>query len=493
MLTINGYHINKNNIQNNKLTNIKKDLTVKPYSFMKKKPIYYTLYTETADQLIIPKFYALKIFGGGTYENKLKLVKTNINFKGELRDYQINIVNLCMDYINKYNGGLLSLGCGKGKTVIALKIASLLNVNTLVIVHKEFLQEQWIERIKSFTDCSPGIIRSNIIDIENKQITVGMINSISKRDYGNIFENFSFVIYDEAHHVPAKIFSKTLQKTGALYTLALSATPYRTDGLFKILHWYIGDTIYRENIIHNKAVCVKIINFNSNKLSESTMLFNGESKPHFTKMITDLCHIESRIKLIAKIINILIQQNRKIIILSGRIEHLNSIKKKVDKYVIKKKLTYKIFYYIGNMNKKERLEAEQNGDVLFSTYDMAHEALDIPRLNTAILATPKKDVIQSIGRIQRTTLVCGDMRPLIIDIKDNLPIFNKHGAKRELLYKKSKYTIQKYNCEDGTFDEKLKHIVQLDPVTDDLFENINEGVNEKNDENINQNLFIKYK
>jgi superfamily II DNA or RNA helicase len=469
-LTSQGYEISKKTLSTEKYKSIKNDLTVTPFTFMqpKNKPkISYTLYTEKDDQLVVPRYYGIQKINKD-FDNKLKLTNNNIIFKGELRDYQINIVNLCVSHIKKYGGGLLSMGCGRGKTVLSLKIASLLGVKTLVLVHKEFLQDQWVERIKSFTDASVGIIRSKIVDVENKQIVVGMISSISKRDYGNIFDNFSFVIYDEAHHLPAKVFSRALQKTGSYYTLALSATPNRVDGLFKILHWYVGDMIYKDPSISNKAVSVKMITFNSDELKESKIMVNCELRDHYTKMITDLCHIKSRIKLISKIINILVKQNRKILVLSGRIEHLQEIKKRVDKYITKNNLTYKMYYYIGDLNKKERLEAEQYGDVLFSTYDMAHEALDIPRLNTAILATPKKDVIQSVGRIQRTTLKCGDLRPLIIDIRDNLTIFNNHGNKREVFYKKSQYTIDKSNCVDGKFEGKLKKMLKLDNITEDM-------------------------
>lgn len=467
MLTNEGYVLSKSNIPKNIYEKIKKELTVSPNNYIQKIIITYKVYTEINDKIIVPRYYGLNMFGDN-FENKLVVNNCNIIFKGSLRDYQNTIVDLCFKSIKQNGGGLLSIGCGRGKTVIALKLASMLGVRTLVIVHKEFLQDQWIDRIKTFTSATTGIIRGNIIDIDNKDIVVGMINSISKRDYGDIFNNFSFVIYDEAHHIPAKVFSQALKKTGALYTFALSATPYRTDGLFKILNWYVGDIIYKENISTNKSVCVKVINFNSDELIESTIFINGKIKPNFVKMISDLIKIKSRITLICKIIKFLLKKNRKIILLSARIEHLHKLKKKVDKKLKKNNLDYKTYYYIGELSKKDRIEAEENCDILFCTYDMAHEALDIPRLNTAILATPKKDVVQSIGRIQRTELKCGNIRPLIIDICDNLSIFNKHGSKREMLYKKSSYTIEKYECTDGNFDDKLSHVLKLDNITDDM-------------------------
>ena len=137
---------------------------------------------------------------------------------------------------------------------MSLNIATKLKKKTLVIVHKTFLQDQWIERIKFFTDAKIGIIRQNKCDIDDKDIVLGSIHSISKRDYGDIFDKFGFVIYDEAHHVSSKYFSKTLLKTNCKYTLALTATPYRLDGLINIMYSFLGDCIHRDPVKINKNV-----------------------------------------------------------------------------------------------------------------------------------------------------------------------------------------------------------------------------------------------
>jgi superfamily II DNA or RNA helicase len=130
-------------------------------------------------------------------------------------------------------------------TVCAINIACRLKLKTLVIVHQTFLQDQWIERIEQFTNANIGIIRQDKVIIEGKDIVIGMLQSISGRDYDEeIFEQFGLVIYDECHHIGAKVFSKSLQKAGCKYTLGLSATPIRKDGMTKIIHWHLGDTLY---------------------------------------------------------------------------------------------------------------------------------------------------------------------------------------------------------------------------------------------------------
>ena len=79
-------------------------------------------------------------------------------------------------------------------------------------MHKEFLMDQWIERFSQYTNAKIGIIRQNKVDIENKDVVIGMLRSISTKDYpDNIFEQFGLVIYDEVHHLGSRVDSKALR------------------------------------------------------------------------------------------------------------------------------------------------------------------------------------------------------------------------------------------------------------------------------------------
>ena len=460
-LDVNGFHIDKKSISEAKLASIKSRLTVSPRSMDGAETVEYEQFTETDNVLTVPRFFGMLEFQKEKIDNKLSDKQNHLEFTKTLRNYQEDITKTCLDHLQKFGGGLLSIGCGRGKTVIALNIACALKMKTLVVVHKEFLQNQWAERIEQFTNASTGIIRSKKADVKDKDIVVAMIHSISKRDYGDIFKDFGFVIYDEAHHTPAKMFSNTLKRTGAKYLLALSATPYRNDGLIKILHWYVGDTIYREGARPNPAVCVKLINYKSKhpKFIEKRTWSAGKVRPNLPMTINNIYPIKDRTKIITKVLEELRKDTaRKILVLSSRKHHLQKIKNKIDlnikKDIEKGKLKddeYNTFYYIGDMNENERKEAEAYGDMLFGTYDLAHEGLDIARLNTVVLATPKKDIVQTVGRIQRNILTPGDIRPLIVDFADNIPIFQKHCDIRTKYYKTSQYSIEKYYCEDREF------------------------------------------
>ena len=465
-----GYKIPLSNISYNKLKNLINDLTVVPRTMMSNEQddenTKFKLYKICDKYITVPKFYGIEKFGTPEIQ-KYNPVKSDMKFTSELRDYQIPIVNKCMEYLNKNNGGLLSIPCGMGKTTMALKMACELGLKTLVVVHKSFLLDQWKQRIKQFTNAKIGIIRQNTVNVKNKDIVIALIQSLSRRKYEKqIFKEFGTVIYDESHHCASKHFSKALAKTAVKYTIGLSATPYRSDGLIKVMHWYLGKVMFRIKMKCNDQVVSKIINYHSTSsdYKNRKRFIKGEMRSDCVKMETYLIENENRNNHLINIIDTLRKNNkRKILILSGRKKHLSLLKKAVDK-LIKKDIDNEIIkkdqcitqFYTGDLNQQQREYAEKNGDIFFGTYNMAHEGLDIERLNTIILATPKKDIVQSIGRILRKVLVDGDQRPLIIDFKDSLEVYNNQGNKREIVYRKGTYNLEHYCIIDNKIvDNKI--------------------------------------
>lgn len=455
LLITNGMKINLKDIEQKELTKIKSELTVIPHTLdfneENRDKVENKLYILLDQHIIIPRYYGIEKFGKPT-TILFNPHKCDFKFKCNLRDYQIPIVEKCLEYMKQHGGGLLSVPCGAGKTTMALKIASTLGLKTLVIVHKTFLQDQWIERAQQFTNAKIGTIRQKIVDVKDKDIVIGLIQSISKRDYGeNIFGQFGIVIYDECHHVASKMFSKALIKTGAQYTIGLSATPYRTDGLIKVMHWYIGKIMYQIKLKTNNQVLSKIITYHSDDptYKEYARYIGKKLRPDCVKMCNNIVDLPVRNTIIINIINHLRKNpDRKLLILSGRKRQLTFLKTEIDKLIALDiengliiKNEYNTCYYTGDLNKTERTFAEKYGDMLFATYDMAHEGLDIDRLNTIIMATPKKNVVQAVGRILRKVLEIGDTRPLVIDIRDSLSVFNNHGIIREKFYEKSHYKI----------------------------------------------------
>src|SRR6056300_853071 len=244
-----GYSIYKNDLTNKEQIYIRNELTVKPY--LPKSPAQpepFPIYRESPQKFYIPRYFGIDNFGDFC-ENKLPLGENiDLTFEGELREYQINIVNKYINFVKDSGGGLLDVDPGKGKTVMALYIISKLKKKTLVIVHKSFLLNQWIERINQFLpEARVGKIQGQIIDIEDKDIVIGMLQSLSMKDYPeNMFDSFGLSIYDETHHLGAEVFSKSMIKCTTNYTLGLSGTMQRKDGLTKVFKMYLGDVVHKE-------------------------------------------------------------------------------------------------------------------------------------------------------------------------------------------------------------------------------------------------------
>lgn len=483
----NGYNIALRCLTAEQIKKIETDLTVAP--IIKKAtpdeikaaefPLYN--YSENDKSIIVPRYYGISRFGEPEQVNFEEAEEIDLEFRKSLREKQQSVVDLCIDYMLKNGGGLLSVPCGFGKTVCALYIAKTLGLKTLVVVHKSFLLNQWIDRAVEFLNIrreNIGVIRQTKCDIAGKDLVIGVIHTMSKRPYSELYKQFGLVIFDEAHHVGAKYFSRTLMKTSSNYTLALTATPYRTDGLIKVMYWFTGGTIYRESKKMNCNVIVKSITHTStdkNLFRNKLKWFKGEFVTNSQDMSYSLMEIGTRNKMMIDMITH-IRRNypeRKMLILSDKISHLDYLKEGVDQLIqedvdaglLEEDDIYSC-YYIGDTKPHDRQEAEERGDIIFSTYQMASEGLDIKHLNTLIFASPKKDVVQSAGRIMRTILQVGDVRPLIIDIRDDLDIFIKWSDDRNEYYRKCKYQIENYYMIDDKFVTGNRYY-NIDTIEDD--------------------------
>ena len=97
---------------------------------------------------------------------------------------------------------------------------------TLIIVHKTFLINQWRKRLEQYLPTAKiGLIQQSTIDIEDKDIVIGMLHSLSMKDYDiEIFEDFGFCVIDEVHHLGAQVFSKIFKKVNMDYMCGLCNT-----------------------------------------------------------------------------------------------------------------------------------------------------------------------------------------------------------------------------------------------------------------------------
>ncbi len=453
-VTNNGTYILKNNFDNLEIDNIKKELNILPrvtndFQIEKNEP--FDIFAETTDKIYLPRHYGIKKFS-----NIVNTVKADnpldLKFKGELRDYQKDIVNIVLPIIKKNGGGLLSVPTGRGKTVLGLYLATQLKCRTLIVVHKEFLMNQWIERIKQYTDCSIGKIQQNIVDI-NKHFVVGMLQSIAMREYDvDIFSKFDFVIYDECHHLSSRVFSQALLKINTPYTLGLSATPNRADKTEKVFHWFLGDMMYKEEATLKHKVKVEIHNYNI-KHKNFREIRGKNGKPIQPIMITNLTEIDKRNGYIYDLIYKLKEKDpsRKILVLSGRKDQLEKLDNMLNENFKDDK-----GFYVGGMKEKD-LKVSETKDILLATYEMVSEGLDIQALDTMIMATPKGNINQTVGRILRKKPEDYENQPLIIDIVDQIPSLIFMGMARKKLYTSRNYEISFFEVKENLVEKTWDH------------------------------------
>jgi len=339
-------------------------------------------------------------------------------------------------YVNKNHRFLLGDNTVTHNTVMALNIISILKKKTLVIVHKEFLMDQWKERIEQFLpNARIGRIQGPIVDIENKDIVLGMLQSLSMKEYPDIkFDNhFGLTIVDEVHHISAEVFCRSLFKIVTKYMLGLSATMTRKDGLTKVFKMFLGKVVYKEERANNDAVVVRCINYKNNDEDFSKTVYNFKGQTHYAIMIRKLCEFNLRSEFILKVLKDTLGEtpDQQIMILA----HNKSLLKYLYDAIEYREIS-SVGYYVGGMKQKALKETEGK-QVVIATYAMAEEALDIKSLATLIMATPKTSVVQAVGRILRMK----HKNPLVIDIVDQHDIFQRQWVKRRRFYMKSNYKI----------------------------------------------------
>ena len=449
-----GYTIPKSVLDASELDFLQKSLTLEPKKdgycpTTALAPVSFPVFRENTSKIYIPQFYGIERYG--MPKNKLSVGDAiSVPFVKPIRDYQEDIIGVYLRHIGLLapkapiepleptpvsGGGILEVPCGRGKTVMALKIISVVSKKTLILVHKEFLMNQWIERIAEFMPSARiGKIQGPVFDIVDKDIVIGMIQSLYDRVFPlDAFSSFGLTIIDEVHRIGSEEFSKTLFKTISRCMLGISATVERKDGLTQLLYMYIGPKIYSEERKDDTVVEVRAIEFQHPQEEYNVVAYDYKGNVQYSTMLSKISNFVPRSEFLIRIMRDLLQENphQQIMVLS----HIRALLTFLYDHLSKHQID--VGYYIGGM-KKEALEATEGKKVVLATYAMAAEALDIKTLNTLVMVSPKTDIIQSVGRILRMK---ADGK-LIVDIVDTHEVFQNQWKKRRAYYKKCGYGIR---------------------------------------------------
>ena len=533
-----GYIIKKKYLKECEIKNIKKELTVSPFNSYQSNfssNLSFPVYLESVSKLYLPRIWGINNLGNPDVFKVSNGIDINLNFNGSLREIQIEAKKSYLENCNEnYGSGIICLLCGQGKTICSLNIVAHLKKKTLVIVHKEFLLNQWIERIKMFLpDAQIGRIQGKVFDIVGKDIVLAMLQSISMKNYDeDAFDSFGLTIVDECfpedtlihtsnglisismlynlwkldnktmpeilsfnindklfeykemtyswkkvnkklleielennkiikctlnhkiltnngyikalnlkindiilckidkrnnvninkidvikelylgefkiinikeiendklyvydievkdnhnfiieyeknskyiegpivsncHHISSEVFSRALPKVSTKYTLGLTATPNRTDGLTKIFNWYLGDIVYKGKRKTADNVYVKVLNYIDDNPEYCKIELGYDDKPITARMVNNVANYLERTEIIIETVkNVMKEEGRKLLILSDRREHLKLIYKKLDI------LGFDLGFYLGGMKQKD-LDISETKSIILGTFSMS--------------------------------------------------------------------------------------------------------------------------
>lgn len=377
-------------------------------------------------------------------DKREKGIEVNYKFNGKLNKKQEKAMNKLISY----ETGVLCATTGFGKTVIGANIISKLKTNTLVIVNRNNLLEQWKERLAFFLNINKKEIGQSGASKENLngKLDVASFQSLFKKDnIEEIVKNYGLVIVDECHHVAAFSFEKVLKAIKSKYVYGLTATPTRKDGWHKIIYMQCGDIRVRvsnKELKQNKemehTVIVKKTNYKYIPAEE-------KEKMQISEILNDMCHNVFRNSLIIEDINKCVLEGRIPIVLTERVEHLNILKEQL------KVLNVPVVIYKGNMGKKKTKEiqdiikeADENNKprIILATSSSIGEGFDDTRLDTLFLTMPvswKGRIIQYVGRLHREHE--DKERVIVYDYLDNMKVLEKMYNRRIKGYKMAGYEI----------------------------------------------------
>jgi superfamily II DNA or RNA helicase len=512
-----GYAVRKDQLTPAQTKAMREALTMKPViapefaGGVDSFPIYF----ESPSRWYVPRFWGIENCGapdGDARQPGLPL-REELVFNKSLRAEQLPIVDAFKD--GGYNG-LICVPCGYGKTFMGIWLALQMRRRFLIVVHQEFLMEQWRKELEgSVPGIRIGILQGSkcqtgyatpteptVAELKERLrargLRVGgtraellerlravepapepflydccicMIQTVASREWpADTFSGFGFTIFDECHHLGAEHFSKVLMSIQTRNMLGLSATPERLDGLDNVFQWFIGPVRYQIKVRDpDESVEVRVLRFTSADPDYADTPTDMRGEVCRPKLCNQLAGYALRTRVIADELHKALDEGRKLLILSDRREHLAAFEGE-----FKRRGFTSIGYYVGGMKAAAR-DLSATKQIVLGTFTLAAEGMNIRDLNTVALVTPKSRIEQAVGRIFRLKKEERTFQPLIVDVIDAPhDVCVRQYRKRRDFYRQCKYRITMVNsdldvaegpAEDSSDDEgvaggagRIRHI-----------------------------------
>jgi len=325
--------------------------------------------------------------------------------------------------------GVLEAPAGSGKTIMAMSVIARRRQPTLIIVHTRELAHQAIARamaVVGLDEAEIGVIGDGQCTI-GERLTVALVQTLA-RGVPPALLQVGHVVVDECHHCPAVQMAAVVSQFPAKFLLGLSATPYRRDGLDRVIGWYLGPVVARidKADLADRLIAPTIIK------RETGCVVAGDS---FTELVTDLIHDPRRNRLIVADVAQAVREGRRCLVLSDRVDHVERLTKMLAAAGVSAAALH------GQLGKRTRGEvvamtAAGTVQAVVATGSLIGEGFDSPRLDALFLATPVSyvgRVTQYIGRVSRTAP--GKTGALVVDYCDDNRMLWASWGKRGRLYR----------------------------------------------------------
>lgn len=341
----------------------------------------------------------------------------NVSFKGKLREEQQEAMKRMLPHDN----GTLSATTAFGKTVFAIAMIAQRKVNTLILVHRKSLLDQWKKHLEEFLeikeeidsktnkgkrkkDNSPIGILCSGKDTLHGLIDIALIQSCQEENEVKTFvQDYGMVIVDECHHVSSVSFEQVLKRVKAHYVYGLTATPMRKDGHQPIIFMQCGKIRYTADAKSQ----MNRQNFVRTLIPRFTSFRNVSSETKtYTQTIEALSTDEVRNKFIVDDVRKVIDEGRTPIILTNLTSHVRVLTEMLQPHATH------VICLVGADSAKEKKMAMEKLDkiptteslIIVATSKYIGEGFDYPRLDTLFLVLPiswKGNIAQYAGRLHR--------------------------------------------------------------------------------------------
>jgi len=369
----------------------------------------------------------------------------DLQFQGQLTEEQTQAANKLLEY----DIGTLFATTAFGKTVVALHVLAKRQVNTLIIVHRRQLLDQWLERIETFLNLQKNQV-GKIGGGKNKPtgiVDVAIIQSLTRNNtIDDLVANYGQIIFDECHHLSAVSFESVAKACKAKYVLGLSATLTRKDGHHPIVFMQCGPVRYQVSA-KQQALARPFDHYVMQRQTAFMMpeSVNAGSQNSIHEIYQALVHDGQRNQFILDDIKQALAEGRSPIVLTERREHVLLLAEQI------KSFAKNVFVMQGGMGIRQRNQLQDalqsipddEERIIIATGRYLGEGFDDARLDTLFLVMPvswKGTLAQYVGRLHRLHHAKNEV--MIYDYVDsNVPMLVKMSEKRKTGYKGLGYTM----------------------------------------------------